>query len=129
MIQFIKTPEGGELVVLPRAEYDALLAAAREAQEDAADVVAYDSAKADFEGSAVLPAQVSAAFLKGDSLLRAWRKYRGLTQVELAERAGIAQSFLSALEARERKGSPQVLERLARELGVAGDMFGGLGAG
>ena len=43
------TPKGDEMVVLPKADYDALLAAAHviaEANEDAADVAAYDAAMA-----------------------------------------------------------------------------------
>lgn len=96
--QFIATPEGGEMVVLSRADYDALIEALREQEEDAADVAAYDAAKADLVGSVVLPPEVSALMLKGNSLLRAWRKHRGLTQVELASRAKIGQGYLSELE-------------------------------
>ena len=35
-VQFIRTPGGGDLAVLPRIEYDRLVALAAEAQEDAA---------------------------------------------------------------------------------------------
>jgi len=116
--QFIKTPEGGELVVLARAEFDALIAAAREAEEDRADQAAYDAAKADLAGSTPLPAAVSAHMLKGDSLLRALRKWRGLTQMELSARAGIGQGYLSDLEAREKTGARETLQRLAAALEV-----------
>ena len=117
--QFVKTPEGGELVILDRADYDALIASAREAEEDAADVAAYDAAKAaDPKLQQPLPAAVSAAFLKGDSLLKAWRKYRGLTQAELAARAEINQGYLSELESRSKTASRDVLVALAAELDV-----------
>jgi len=53
------TPKGDEMVILPKAEYEALL----EAAEDAADVAAYDAAKADLEGSKPLSAERSAAAL------------------------------------------------------------------
>src|SRR5579863_5423303 len=45
--QMIKTPSGEELVVLPRVDYDRLLTLAAEAEEDLADVSAYDAAMAD----------------------------------------------------------------------------------
>jgi hypothetical protein len=44
--QIIRTPSGEELVVLTRADYDALLAAA-EMHEDLGDVAIYDARKAD----------------------------------------------------------------------------------
>ena len=84
--QIIKTPGGEELVVLPRAEYEALVAAAAEAEEDDADALVYDARKAALGVGldARLPPEVSTAILRGDSLLRALRKWRGLTQIDLA---------------------------------------------
>jgi hypothetical protein len=107
--QFLTTPEGGELVVLSRAAYDELIAAARELEEDEADAAAFDAAMADPVGSQPLAPEVSAALMKGDSLLRALRKWRGQTQVQLAQAADIGQGFLSELEGanRTKKASPQ----------------------
>jgi hypothetical protein len=70
--QIIVTPNGEELVVLSRAEYDALVAAAAAAEEEAADIAMYDARKADLvEGrSFVLPLEISAAVLRGDTLLK-----------------------------------------------------------
>jgi PHD/YefM family antitoxin component YafN of YafNO toxin-antitoxin module len=45
--QIIRTPSGEELVVLPRAEYEALLERADHAAEDAGDVAIYDARKAE----------------------------------------------------------------------------------
>lgn len=44
--QIIKTESGAELVAPSRADYDALIEKLEEAAEDAADVAAYDAAKA-----------------------------------------------------------------------------------
>ncbi|MEK7474271.1 MAG: helix-turn-helix transcriptional regulator [Candidatus Coatesbacteria bacterium] len=50
--------------------------------------------------------------------LRELRDRRGLTQGELAERAGISASFLSFLEIARRKGSLETYGRLADALGI-----------
>ena len=123
-VQFIKTPEGSELAVLSRSDYEALVAAAREAEEDAADIAAYDAAKsADPIMRLALPAEITAAMLKGDSLLRALRKTAGLTQAELASRAGIGQGYLSEIETVGSKKSPstETLIALAKALGAEQD--------
>ena len=49
--QTLKTSSGEELVVISRLEFDRLCALAAEAEEDAADIAAYDAAKAEFEAS------------------------------------------------------------------------------
>ena len=56
--QIIRTPGGEELVVLPRAEYEALLERAdHDEAEDADDVAIYDARKAELAaGGVVLPA-------------------------------------------------------------------------
>ena len=45
--QIIRTPSGEELVVLPRAEYDALVKRSDQDAEDADDVAIYDARKAE----------------------------------------------------------------------------------
>lgn len=120
--QFLSIPaDTGELVVIPRAEYDALLAAASQAAEDAedaADVAAYDAAKADPGGSQVHPPEISAYLLQGDSLIAAYRKHRGWTQIDLAQEVRVTQGYISDLEKRKRAGSPEVLLAIARALQV-----------
>jgi MoxR-like ATPase len=82
--QIIRTPSGEELVVLPRAEYEALLERADHEAEDAADVTIYDARKAEFAaGGVVLPPEVSAALLRGESRLRVIRSWRDETQLHL----------------------------------------------
>lgn len=127
--QFLQTPLGEELVVLSREDYDALVAAAHDDDaEDDEDVALYVAAKADLAGSQPLPAAVSAAVLKGDGLLKAFRKHRGLTQVQLAEQANISQGFLSDLEARDKvkRASRGTIEDLARVLEIEPDLLSAL---
>ena len=115
-IQTIKAPDGSELVVLPRADYERLTAAA----EDAADALAYDRAKAALASGAdeLVSAEVAERLLTGESSLRVWRRYRGLTQTALARAAAVPQSVISAIETGKRSPSLKTLRALARALGV-----------
>ncbi len=51
--------------------------------------------------------------------LRKWRHELGLSQEELADRAELDRTYISAIERSVYAASVDVLERLARELGVA----------
>jgi len=96
--QIIKTSTGEELVVITRADYEALLHAAEEAAENAADVAIYDERKAALKTEKALPADVTINILRGSSRLKALRNWRNLTQAELASAIGVSQGFLSDLE-------------------------------
>jgi hypothetical protein len=118
--QIIKSSSGEELVVLSRAEFDRLSALAAEAEEDAADVKAYDEAIAALGAGAedILPADLTALILARKSRLAAVRKWRGLSQAQLASGAKLRQGYLSDIETGRRKGSPATMERLAGALDV-----------
>jgi hypothetical protein len=117
--QIIRTPNGEELVVLPRAEYEALIERANHEAEDAEDVAIYDARKAELAtGGVVLPPEVSAAILRGDSRLKAIRNWRGETQLHLSFKTGVAQGYLSDLENGRRSGTPETMAKLAQALNV-----------
>ena len=117
--QIIRSPSGEELVVLPRAEYEALLERADHAPEDADDVAIYDARKSELAaGGGVLPPEVSAAILRGDSRLKAIRKWRDVTQLHLEVRTNIGQGYLSDLENGRRTGTPETIAKLAAALDV-----------
>ncbi len=117
--QIIRSPSGEEMVVIPRAEYEALLERADHDAEDAEDVAIYDARKAELAaGGLVLPAEVSAAVLRGESRLRAIRNWRDVTQVYLAHKTNIGQGYLSDLESGRRTGTPETIAKLARALDV-----------
>lgn len=119
-IQMFKTPSGEEMVILSRQEYDDLVAAAADAAEDAADAAIYAARKAELVAGndTILPAEVSAAVHRGDSRLKAIRKWRGQGQVALAGAAGIAQGHLSDIESGRRNLTPDLADRLAHLLDV-----------
>jgi len=52
------------------------------------------------------------------NLVKAWRTYLGLTQAEIAKRAGISQAALSQMEKRENRLRTATLEKLAKALGL-----------
>ena len=117
--QIIRTPSGEELVVLPRAEYEALVNHVDHAAEDAEDVAIYDARKAELAaGGVALPAEVSAAILRGESRLKAIRNWRGETQLHLNFKTGIGQGYLSDLENGRRAGTPETVAKLAQALDV-----------
>ena len=120
-VQTLKTDAGEELVVMSRRAYDALLAQlGDEVAEDRMTLLLAAEARSE----APLPVAVSNAVLAGDSLLKALRNWRGLTQVELAQGAGLTQSFLSEMEAGAKTGSPETLTKLARHLDIAREWLG-----
>ena len=117
--QIIRSPSGEELVVLPRAEYEALLERADRDAEDEDDVAIYDARKAELAaGGVVLPPEVSAAILRGESRLRAIRNWRDETQLHLTFKTGIGQGYLSDLEIGRRTGTPETIAKLAQALDV-----------
>ncbi len=82
----------------------------------------YDARKAELTaGAVVLPPEVSAAMLRGDSRLRAIRRWRDKTQSHLEAETGIGQGYLSDLENGRRAGTPETLSKLARALDVLVD--------
>lgn len=115
MTQILRTENGEELVVLSRREYDALLA--QLGDEDAEDRMTLLIA-AEARAEQALPEPVSAAILAGDSVLKALRRWRGMTQSDLAAAAGINQGYLSELEAGAKGGTADTMRKLTTCLSV-----------
>jgi DNA-binding XRE family transcriptional regulator len=124
-VQFIHTPGGDDLAVLPRIEYDRLVALAAEAQEDAAaSRLVRQSTRALKEGrEVVLPKTVADRLANGDNAVRAIREWRDSTQGDLAAAVGISQNYLSEIETGRRKGPAELQKKLARALGVPMDLL------
>jgi ribosome-binding protein aMBF1 (putative translation factor) len=124
-VQFIHTPGGDDLAVLPRNEYDRLVALAAEVQEDAsASRIVRNSMRALKEGrDVVLPKSVADRLADGDNAVRVIRGWRGLIQGELAVAVGISQNYLSEIETGRRKGPAELQKKFARALGVPLDLL------
>ena len=124
-VQFIHTPGGGDLAVLPRVEYDRLVAIAADAQEEAAaSRIVRNSTRALREGrEVVLPKTVVDRLANGDSPVRVIREWRDMIQGELAVAVGISQNYLSEIETGRRKGPAELQKKFARALGVPMDLL------
>jgi DNA-binding XRE family transcriptional regulator len=117
-VQFIRGSDGEELVVLLKADYDALLASLSDEDDD--DIALYDARKAQLVSGAdtVLPAEVSMLIIKGSSRIKAIRLWRGMKQGDLAKAAALSQSYLSDVEGVRRKASLKKIAALAKSLDV-----------
>lgn len=114
-VQFILSPAGEEMAVLPRAEYESLLAAAAQ-DDDEADTALFKARMAELEQGTAhhLPEDVSALMLRGHSLLTALRKSKEMTQTYVCFKTNISQGYLSDLESGKRGGSIEILKLLAK---------------
>ena len=124
-VQFIHTPGGDDLAVLPRCDYDRLVALAAEAQEDAsASRIVRNSIRAIKEGrEVVLPKAVVDRLANGDNPVRVIREWRDMIQGKLAVAVGISQNYLSEIETGRRKGPAELQKKFARALGVPMDLL------
>jgi DNA-binding Xre family transcriptional regulator len=120
--QIIHHPSGESLVVMTLKDYEALREQAEEA-EDWQDLAIYHERMREFETGQdqVMPEGVMNHFFAGNSLLKSIRMWRGKTQAEVAEVAGIGQGYLSELESKEKKGADETLARIAAALDVPPD--------
>lgn len=116
-VQVIKQGNKPEWAVIPYETYLQLVEKAEMLQ----DVQDYDSAKAALErgDDELVPSEVVYAILDGENAIKVWREYRGLSQQETAEKAGISVPYLSQLETNKRKGSLDVLTAIAKALHVS----------
>jgi DNA-binding XRE family transcriptional regulator len=122
--QTIKTPAGDDLVVLPKADYERLVAAAREKLEDDSDARAAARVLARLESGAeqTMPFEIVKR-LRTENRIKVLREYRQLTQRELAGAAGMNQLYLSQIECGRATGGIKSLSRMAEVLGVSLDMI------
>lgn len=111
-----KTPAGEEIVILSRAEYDALI----DARDDREDAKSAREAVARIEAGTetLIPDEDMDAYLAAPTPLAFWRKKRGLTQSALSSATGLAQGFLSEIESGKKTGDVATLRKIASALGL-----------
>ena len=114
-MQKITTPGGEVLVVLPLADYEALI--------DAADVAAAEKVKADVAAGRdeMVPAEVASRLIAGESPMRVWREHRKLTSKALSDLTGLSPGYLSEIESGSKPGGIATLGKIAKALGVTID--------
>lgn len=109
------TPGGETLIVVPEAEYEALI--------DALDIAEAKRILADVAAGReeMIPAAIVDRFLDGENSIRVWREYRGLTAADLAAKSEISAGYLSELETGKKTGTVETLKKIATALNLTLD--------
>ncbi|MDX2225370.1 MAG: helix-turn-helix transcriptional regulator [Rhodospirillaceae bacterium] len=102
----------GAAAVIPKSRLEGFIARL----EDAVDHRALRKKKPEY-----IPVALAERLLAGDSAIRVFREWRGLTQSELAKKAGVGKSMLSQIENGSKDPSLATARRLAECLGVTLD--------
>ena len=119
--QIIEKDGRPEFAVIPYEDYRHFL----ELLEDEADArVVAEFHEAYTAGREFLvPDEIVRRELAGESSIKLWREHRGMTQQELATRAGISKPYLSQIETGKRQGTVETLSAIARSLNVPLDVL------
>lgn len=122
-VRFEKTRQG-EVAILPRRDYEELVAKAAEADEDAGTARLVMRAKKNVEaGEPLLPKEVVDRLVNGESAIRVIREWRDITQMYLSFKTNISQGHISDIENGRRTGTPDALRRIADVLKVPLDLL------
>lgn len=110
------TRNGREFAILPMERLKKLIDDA----EMLADVKSYDAAKASLKRNEeeLIPLEIDERRLAGESTVKIWREYRGLTQEGLAKASKVSRSMIAAIEAKHKQGGITTLKKLAGALKV-----------
>jgi len=122
-VRFKKTDKG-EIAILPRKEYETLVAKAAEAEEDIGTARLVARARKEIAaGAPLIPKQVVDRIARGENALRVLREWRDVPQLYLSFKTDIGQGYLSDLENGRRKGTAEVWKRIAKVLNVPLDLL------
>jgi ribosome-binding protein aMBF1 (putative translation factor) len=130
-VRFQKTARG-EVAILPRKEYERLVARAAEADEDAGTARLVARARKEIaSGGPLLPKDIADRLANGENPVRVLREWRerdrseGMTQMYLSFKTGLSQSYISDIENGRRKGTAAALRVIANALDVPLDLLVG----
>jgi ribosome-binding protein aMBF1 (putative translation factor) len=122
-VRFQKTPKG-EVAILPRKDYEALVAKAAEADEDAGTTRLVNRARKEVAaGAPLLPKAIVDRLAAGENPVRVLREWRDITQMHLSFKTNISQGHISDIENGRRVGTPATLRAIARVLNVPLDLL------
>ncbi len=124
-VQIIHTPKGDDMVVLPRRDYERLLRARRDEDEDSEDARLANEQLALIKAGKLkmIPLEDIRKKMKPSPThpVAIFRKHRGLTAAALAKKAGVSRVTITHIENRTRKGTVANYQAIARALGVKVD--------
>ncbi|HDR47007.1 MAG TPA: XRE family transcriptional regulator [Geoalkalibacter subterraneus] len=72
----------------------------------------------DDESDLTIPHEVVKANINGDSLIKAWREYLGMTQDELAAKAGMSQPAIAKIERAGSRPRFATLRKIANAMAL-----------
>ncbi|MEA2989107.1 MAG: hypothetical protein QOG83_1818 [Alphaproteobacteria bacterium] len=122
-VRFQKTPRG-EIAILPRKDYEALVAKASEADEDAGTARLVARARKEVAaGAPLLPKDVVERLANGENPVRVLRGWREITQMHLSFKTNLSQGHISDIESGRRTGTPAALRLIADVLKVPLDLL------
>lgn len=122
-VRFKKTGNG-EVAILPRKDYEALVAKAAEAEEDIGTARLVARARKEIAaGAPLVPKAVVDRIVAGENALRVLREWRDMTQLNLSFKTGIGQGYISDLENGRRKGTAAALKKIAAAMNVPLDLL------
>lgn len=116
------TLNGSDFVIIQKKDYEKLLST----YEDYLDIMealeVKNKAKSGEED--LIPSNViDEIYDKNTNRLTAYRKFRGLSQQQLAEKAKVSKSTIAKIESGESKGSIAVFKKLSMVLKVDADLL------
>jgi hypothetical protein len=115
-VRFQKTARG-EVAILPRKEYEALVIKAAEADEDTGTVRLVARARSEVAaGAPLLPKQVVERLTNGENPVRVMREWRDVTQLHLSFKTNLSQGYISDVETGRRKGTAAALRLIPLDL-------------
>ena len=122
-VRFQKTPKG-EFAIMSRKDYDALVARATEADEDAGTARVIARARREIAaGAPLIPKEVADRIANGENPIRVFREWRGMTQQQLALEGGLTQGYLSDIETGRRRGTALRLRAVSHVLKIPLDLL------
>jgi len=122
-VRFQKTPRG-EVAILPRKDYELLVAKAAEADEDAGTARIVARARKEVAaGGPLLPKDIVDRMANGENPVRVLREWRDVTQVYLSFKTNLSQGYISDIENGRRTGTAAALRLIANALKVPLDLL------
>ena len=104
-------PDGEEMIALRRKDYEALTQRIEDL-EDSLTIADFERKLAAGEEE-LIPAEYVNRMSEGESPIRVWRDFRGMTAKDLAAAAGISTAYLSEIETGKKDGSVATLKAIA----------------
>lgn len=114
--QIIISPTGEKLVVIPEAEYRALLNAAENALDR--DAVRRFREAIEAGQEELVPSDVADRLIDGENPVRVWREHRKMSTTALAKASGLSQPYIVQIESGSRTGTTASLAKIAKALGI-----------